>query len=43
MSADAGLSVEETAKAMEISERTLMREWVYARAWLRDTLGPVGE
>jgi len=39
----AGLSVEETAKAMEISERTVMREWAYARAWLHDTLGPIGE
>jgi RNA polymerase sigma factor (TIGR02999 family) len=36
----AGLSVEETAKAMEISERTVMREWVYARSWLRDALSP---
>jgi RNA polymerase sigma factor (TIGR02999 family) len=36
----AGLTVEETAKAMKISERTVMREWVYARAWLRDALGP---
>jgi RNA polymerase sigma-70 factor (ECF subfamily) len=39
----AGLTVEETAKAMNISERTVMREWVYARTWLRDALGPVGE
>jgi RNA polymerase sigma factor (TIGR02999 family) len=34
----AGLTVEETANAMKISERTVMREWVYARAWLRDAL-----
>ncbi len=39
----AGLSVEDTAKAMKISERTVMREWAYARAWLRDALGPDGE
>jgi RNA polymerase sigma factor (TIGR02999 family) len=39
----AGLTVEETAKAMEVSERTVMREWVYARAWLRDALGPISE
>jgi len=39
----AGLTVEETARAMEISERTVMREWVYARAWLRDALGPAAE
>ncbi len=38
----AGLTVEETAKAMELSERTVMREWAYARAWLHDALGPVG-
>jgi RNA polymerase sigma-70 factor (ECF subfamily) len=36
----AGLTVEETAKAMKVSERTVMREWLYARAWLRDALGP---
>ncbi len=39
----AGLTVEETAKAMKVSERTVMREWVYARSWLRDALGPVAE
>ncbi len=39
----AGLTVEETAKAMKLSERTVMREWAYARAWLHDALGPVGE
>jgi RNA polymerase sigma factor (TIGR02999 family) len=30
----AGLSVEETAAALEISERTVKREWSVARAWL---------
>jgi len=39
----AGLTVEETAKAMEVSERTVMSEWVYARAWLRDALRLNGE
>ena len=39
----AGLTVEETAKAMKVSERTVMREWVYARAWLRDALQPNGK
>jgi RNA polymerase sigma factor (TIGR02999 family) len=39
----AGLTVEETAKAMEIWERTVMRDWVYARAWLSDALDPRGE
>jgi len=36
----AGLTVEETAKT---TERTVMREWAYARAWLHDVLGPVGD
>ncbi len=39
----AGLTVEETAKAMKLSERTVMREWAYARAWLFDALGPVND
>lgn len=39
----AGLSVEETAKALGVSERTVMRDWIYARAWLRDALGPGGD
>ena len=39
----AGLTVEETAKAMKVSERTVMSEWVYARAWLRDALRLNGE
>ena len=34
----AGLSVEETANALEISERTVKREWAVARAWLFDAL-----
>jgi RNA polymerase sigma factor (TIGR02999 family) len=29
-----GLSVEETASAMELSPRTVKREWAMARAWL---------
>jgi len=29
-----GLTVEDTANAMEISERTVKREWALARAWL---------
>ncbi len=39
----AGLTVEETARAMKLSERTVMREWAYARAWLHAALGPVGD
>ena len=31
----AGLTVEETAKALQISEPTVKRYWAYARAWLR--------
>jgi RNA polymerase sigma factor (TIGR02999 family) len=30
----AGLSVEETARAMEISERSVNNYWAFARAWL---------
>ncbi len=30
-----GLSLEETAEALGISEPTAKRDWVYARAWLR--------
>jgi RNA polymerase sigma factor (TIGR02999 family) len=30
----AGLSVEQTAKALGMSGRTVIREWTYARAWL---------
>lgn len=35
----AGLSVEETAAALEVSERTVKREWAVARAWLYEALG----
>lgn len=30
-----GLSVEETAKILNVSPRTTKRDWAYARAWLR--------
>jgi RNA polymerase sigma factor (TIGR02999 family) len=39
----AGLTVEETAQAMKLSERTVMREWAYARVWLHNALGPVSD
>ena len=35
----AGLSVEETAGLLGVSERTVKREWMLARAWLRGELG----
>jgi len=34
----AGLSAEETAEAMGISQRTVEREWALAKAWLRTQL-----
>lgn len=34
----AGLSVEDTASAMGLSERTVKREWAFARAWLYQEL-----
>jgi RNA polymerase sigma factor (TIGR02999 family) len=35
----AGLSVEETAAMLDLSERTVKREWAFARAWLYEALG----
>jgi len=35
----AGLSVEETASALGLSDRTVRREWAVARAWLSRELG----
>lgn len=34
-----GLSVEDTARVMDLSERTIAREWNVARAWLARELG----
>ncbi|HUQ92841.1 MAG TPA: ECF-type sigma factor [Bryobacteraceae bacterium] len=34
----AGLTVEQTAEAMSISDRTVIREWAMARAWLKGEL-----
>lgn len=34
----AGLSVEDTAAALNLSERTVKREWAFARAWLYQEL-----
>ena len=36
----AGLSIEETAGAMDLSPATVKNEWLYARAWLFKMLGP---
>ena len=38
----AGLSVEETAAAMDLSPATVKNEWKFARAWLHRVLGPIG-
>lgn len=34
----AGLSVEQTAEALNVSDRTIKRHWAYARAWLQREL-----
>jgi DNA-directed RNA polymerase specialized sigma24 family protein len=34
----AGLTVQETAEAMDLSERSVKREWAFARAWLFEAL-----
>ena len=34
----AGLSVEAVAELLEVSDRTVLRDWNFARAWLRDAL-----
>jgi hypothetical protein len=35
-----GLSVEQTAEALEVSAETVMRDWKVARAWLFRQLNP---
>lgn len=30
-----GLSIEETAEALDVSPATVMRDWTFAKAWLR--------
>jgi RNA polymerase sigma factor (TIGR02999 family) len=35
----AGMSVEETAQALEMSPATVKRDWVFARAWLAERMG----
>ena len=34
----AGMSIEETAEALNVSPGTVMREWTFARAWLRNEM-----
>jgi DNA-directed RNA polymerase specialized sigma24 family protein len=36
----AGLSLEETAAALALSTKTVQRDWLAARAWLRAGIGP---
>jgi RNA polymerase sigma factor (sigma-70 family) len=36
----AGLSTEEIAETLGLSDRTVRREWALARAWLHRELGP---
>ncbi len=38
-----GMTEEEVAAALGVSDRTVRREWVKARAWLYDALYPGGE
>ena len=38
----AGMSIEETAEALELSPATVKRDWLYARAWLADQMGGGG-
>jgi RNA polymerase sigma factor (TIGR02999 family) len=37
-----GLSIEQTAEALNVTSRTVDREWVAAKAWLRDALRQQG-
>jgi RNA polymerase sigma factor (TIGR02999 family) len=38
----AGLSIEETAAALDLSMATVKNEWKFARVWLYRALGPAG-
>jgi len=38
-----GLTVDETALALEISSKTVLRDWEFARAWLERELSREGE
>jgi RNA polymerase sigma factor (TIGR02999 family) len=34
----AGMSIEQTAEALELSPATVKRDWVFARAWLAERM-----
>ena len=36
-----GLSIEETAEVLKVSPGTVMRDWTFARAWLRNEMNAV--
>jgi RNA polymerase sigma-70 factor (ECF subfamily) len=38
----AGMSVEETARALDVSPITIKRDWAFARAWLCERIGAGG-
>lgn len=38
-----GLSVEETAEALKVAEKTVRRDWQFAKAWLLHELGEKGD
>ena len=38
-----GLSVEETAQVLNVSPETVMRDWAFARAWLKKEMGAGSE
>jgi RNA polymerase sigma factor (TIGR02999 family) len=38
----AGMSVEETARALDVSPITIKRDWAFARAWLCERIGVSG-
>ena len=35
----AGLTLDETAMALAVNEKTVRRDWLLARAWLRREIG----
>jgi RNA polymerase sigma factor (TIGR02999 family) len=39
----AGMTMQEAAQALDLSERTAERVWAYARSFLRTAMGPGGE